>query len=111
MKSILLLLNDGVKLYLDNPNVQVFLSSTVKITVSHLNKIRYLPYQQELWDIIKEKHYSGIGYRIIPNWLNENGYKIPRGHEFKNTNAFSIFHLFFIIYYTYKMMSLVINQR
>ena len=83
-------MNDGVKWYLDNPSVQVFLSFTVKITASHLKKIRYSPYQQELWEIIKEKHDSGLGYRRISYWLNEHGYKTPRGHEFKNTHVFSI---------------------
>ena len=84
------LLNDGVKWYLDNPNVQVFLSFTVNIIASHLKKIRYSPYQQELWEIIKEKHDSGMGYRRISYWLNEHGYKTPRGHEFKNTHVISI---------------------
>ena len=65
-----ILLNDGVKWYLDNPNVQVFLSFTVNIIASHLKKIRYSPYQQELWEIIKDK--------------------TPRGHVFKNTHVFSI---------------------
>ena len=83
-------MNDGVKWYLDNPNVQVFLSFTVNITASHLKKIRYSHYQQELWEIIKDKHDSGMGYRRISYWLNEHGYKTPRGHEFKNTHVFSI---------------------
>ena len=83
-------MNDGVKWYLDNPNVQVFLSFTVNITASHLKKNRYSPYQQEVWEIIKEKHDTGMGYRRISCWLNEHGYKTPRGYEFKNTHVFSI---------------------
>ena len=35
-------------------------------------------------------HDSGIGYRRIAYWLNDNGYTAPRGHEFKNTHVFSI---------------------
>ena len=31
-----------------------------------------------------------MGYRKIAQWLNENGYTTPRGHEFKNTHVFSI---------------------
>ena len=31
-----------------------------------------------------------MGYRRISYWLNEHGYKTPRGHEFKNTDVFSI---------------------
>jgi len=83
-------LNDGVRWVLDNPNIQVFLSFTIKITAPNLKKIRYSSYQQELWEIIKEKHDSGIGYRKISYWLNENQYKTPRGHEFKNTHVHSI---------------------
>ena len=83
-------MNDGVKWYLDNPNVQVFLSFTVKITASHLKKIRYSPYQQKLWEIIKEKHDSGMGYRRISYWLNKHGYKTPRGHSFKSGHVYSI---------------------
>ena len=83
-------MNDGVKWYLDNPNVQVFLSFTVKIIASHLKKNRYKPYQQKLWEIIKEKHDSGMVYRRISYWLNKHGYKTPRGREFKKTHVFSI---------------------
>ena len=83
-------MNDGVRWYLDNPNIQVFLSFTVKITTSHFKKIRYSPYQQVLWKIIRDKHNTGMGYRRISDWLNEHGYKSPRGHEFKNTHVFSI---------------------
>ena len=57
-------LNDGVRWYSDNPNIQVFISFTVKITASHLKKIRYSHYQQELSEIIKKKHVSGMGYRM-----------------------------------------------
>ena len=84
-------MNDGVRWFLDNPNIQVFISFTVKITAPCLKKIRYSPYQQKLWEIIKEKHDSGMGYRRISYWLNEHGYKTTRGHEFKNTHVFSIF--------------------
>ena len=83
-------MNDGVRWYSDNPNIQVFISFTVKITASHLKKIRYSHYQQELWEIIKKKHVSGMGYRKISKWLNENGYKTTRGHKFKNTHVYSI---------------------
>ena len=82
--------NDGVKWYLENPNINVFILFTVKITASHLTKIRYSPYQKELWKMIKEKHDTGMGYRRISHWLNEHGYKTPRGREFKHTYVFSI---------------------
>ena len=83
-------MNDGVRWYSDNPNIQVFISFTVKITAPSLKKIKYSPYQQELWGIIKEKHDSGMGFHRISNWLNENGYKTTRGHKFKNSHVYSI---------------------
>lgn len=83
-------MNDGVRWVLDNPNIQVFLSFTIKITAPNLKKIRYSSYQQKLWEIIKEKRDSGIGYRKISYWLNEHGYKTTRGRTFKNTHVFSI---------------------
>ena len=58
-------LNDGVRWYSDNPNIQVFISFTVKITAPSLKKIKYSPYQQELWEIIKEKHDSGMCFHRI----------------------------------------------
>ena len=83
-------LNDGVRWYSDNPNIQVFISFTVKITAPSLKKIKYSPYQQVLWSIIRKKHETGMGYRKISYWLNENGYKTPRGHKFKNSHVYSI---------------------
>ena len=41
-------------------------------------------------NLIKTMHDSGIGYRRIAYWLNEHGFKMPRGHEFRNTHVFSI---------------------
>ena len=47
-------------------------------------------YQHILHDKIKELHDSGLGYRRIAYWLNDNGYKTPRGKKFRNTHAWSI---------------------
>ena len=47
-------------------------------------------YQNFLHDKIKELHDSGLGYRRIAYWLNDNQYKTPRGHEFKNNHVHSI---------------------
>ena len=47
-------------------------------------------YQDFLHSTIQELHNDGLGYRRIAYWLNDNGYKTPRGHEFKNTHVFSI---------------------
>ena len=37
-----------------------------------------------------ELHDSGLEYRKNAYWLNENQYKTPRGHEFKNNHVHSI---------------------
>ena len=39
---------------------------------------------------ITELHESGLGYRGISYWLNENGCKTARGKMFKNTHVHSI---------------------
>ena len=64
----------------------------VKVTVRciNLNIVRLTNYQDELHDKIKELHDSGLGYRRIAFWLNENQYKTPREHEFKNNHVHSI---------------------
>ena len=62
----------------------------IKITAPNLNKIRYSSHQQKLWEIIKEKHDTGMGYRMISYWLNAHEYKTTRGRTFKNTHVFSI---------------------
>ena len=64
----------------------------VKVTVRcfNLNIKQLSNYQDELHDTIKALHYSGLGYRRITYWLNENQYKTLRGHEFKNTHVHSI---------------------
>ena len=64
----------------------------VKVTVRciNLNIVRLTNYQDELHDKIKELHDSGLGYRRIACWLNDNQYKTPRGHEFKNNHVHSI---------------------
>ena len=82
-------MNGGVKWYLDYPNVKVFLSITVKITALHLKKIRYSPYQQELWEIIKEKNHSGMCYRKIAKQLNAEGVTTHQG-KLKGKNICSV---------------------
>ena len=58
--------------------------------MSNLRSSHYSEYQYLLYKIIEEKQKSGMGYRKIARWLNENAYKTIRGHEFKNTHVFSI---------------------
>ena len=83
-------MNDGVRWHLDNPNIQVFISFTIKITASHLRKIRYSPYQYELWNICNSMREEGATFHTIAKYLNENGYKSARGKFFKNSHIHSI---------------------
>ena len=83
-------MNDGVRWHLDNPNIQVFISFTIKISASHLTKIRYSPYQHELWKICNSMREEGATFLAIAKYLNENGYKSARGKLFKNSHIHSI---------------------
>ena len=83
-------MNDGVRWHLDNPNIQVFISFTIKITASHLRKIRYSSYQYELWNICISMREEGATFLSIAKHLNENGYKSTRGKLFKNSHIHSI---------------------
>ena len=47
-------------------------------------------YQNKLHKKILELQKSGLGYRKIAYWLNDNGYKTPRGHSFKSGHIYSI---------------------
>ena len=47
-------------------------------------------YQNKLHKKILELKKSGLGYRKIAYWLNDNGYKTPRGTSFKSGHAYSI---------------------
>ena len=67
-----------------------YLCVNVTVRCINLNIVRLTDYQDELHDKIKELHDSGLGYRRIAYWLNENQYKTPRGHEFKNNHVHSI---------------------
>ena len=47
-------------------------------------------YRDILHDKTKELHEGDLGYRCIAFWLNNNGYKTPRGYGFKNNYIHSI---------------------
>ena len=79
-------MNDGVVWVFDNPDIDVYLAFTVKIAASHLRKIRYTPYQYELWNICNSMREEGASFPAIAKYLNENGYKSARGKLFKNAN-------------------------
>jgi hypothetical protein len=44
----------------------------VTLRASHLWYSHYSEYQELLYQIIKQKHESSMGYRKIAQWLNEN---------------------------------------
>ena len=46
--------------------------------------------QNKLHKKILELKKSGLGYRKIAYWLNDNGYNTPRGHSFKSGHVYSI---------------------
>ena len=70
--------------------IKHYLCVDIRVRCINLNIARLSNYQDELHDKIKELHDSGLGYRRIAYWLNENQYKTPRGHEFKNNHVHSI---------------------
>ena len=47
-------------------------------------------YSKQLHKKILELKKSGLGYRKIAYWLNDNGYKTLRGHSFKSGHFYSI---------------------
>ena len=70
--------------------VKYYVCVNVTVRCINLNVPPLSEYQKFLFDKIIELRNSGLGYRRISYWLNENGYKTARGHEFKGTHVFSI---------------------
>ena len=71
-------------------NVDTFLWFKVTIRCANLHLPVISDYQHILHDKIKELYEGGLGYRRIAYWLNDNGYKTPKGNEFKNNHVHSI---------------------
>ena len=61
----------------------------MRVRASNLLISPLLEYQYFLHKQILELHSGGMGYRRIAHWLNENGYKTPRGKKFYNNHVFS----------------------
>ena len=68
----------------------MFFCFEMVLTSRNLQIAPYSDYQTDLHDLIQKLHDEGMGYRKIAQWLNENGYKTPRGKRFFNTNVYSI---------------------
>ena len=64
---------------------------SVVLRLSNLWTSHYSPYQQELFNIINELHGQGWNFPLISTWLNDNGYKTPRGKVFKENIVWSIY--------------------
>ena len=64
----------------------------VEVSSSNLWVSPYTPYQQELFDRICKLHDDdGWDFKQISDWLNENGYKSPRGKVFRQNHVWSIY--------------------
>ena len=71
---------------------KAFLSFTVHIHSSNLWWSPYSNHQQRLAEIITDmRDNQELTFPRIADWLNENGYKTPRGQPFTNPNTHSIY--------------------
>ena len=71
---------------------KAFLSFTVHIHSSNLWWSPYSNHQQRLTEIITDlRNDREMTFPRIADWLNENGYKTPRGYAFTSSNAYSIY--------------------
>jgi len=71
---------------------KAFLSFTVHIHSSNLWWSPYSNHQQRLAEIITDmRDNQELTFPRIADWLNEHGYKTPRGQPFTNPNTHSIY--------------------
>ena len=69
----------------------VYLNFTVTCRTNSLVYKRELTSrQEEIYELIKSMHDSGLGYRRIAKRLRDLNIKTARGSVFKNTNMFSV---------------------
>ena len=63
-----------------------------EMTLSSQNLLipNYSTYQHFLYETITEMRNKGNNDVQIANWLNDNGYKTPRGNTFRNNHVHSI---------------------
>ena len=65
---------------------------SVELVSSNLWVSPYSLYQQELFSIICSRHdEDGWNFKQVSDWLNENGYKTPRGKTFRENHVWSIY--------------------
>ena len=71
---------------------RAFLSFKLHLHSTNLWWSPYSNYQQRLSTIITDmREDQEMTFPRIADWLNENGYKTPRGHAFTNPHAHSIY--------------------
>jgi len=71
-------------------NIDAYLIFHLKLRASNLLVAPYTEYQQFLYETISKYLEEGWNYQQIADWLNDNGYKTPRGKKFRNAHAHSI---------------------
>jgi site-specific DNA recombinase len=68
------------------------LRMSVELVSANLWESPYTLYQQELYGIIRKCHEEdGWNFKQISDWLNDNGYKSPRGKVLKENHVWSIY--------------------
>ena len=71
-------------------NSDLFFSFDLTTRSTGLNKPHYTEYQYFLHDTISDLFDKGMNFKEIADWLNDNGYKTPRGKKFRNGHTHSI---------------------
>ena len=67
-----------------------FLCFSLKVSASHLLVAPYNEYQHFLYDKITSFLKTGLNYKQIADWLNDNDYNTVRGHKFRDNHTQSI---------------------
>ena len=62
----------------------------IDLSSQNLTFIRYSAYQHFLFQTITDLRNKEMNDVQIANWLNDNGYKTPRGSTFRNNHVHSI---------------------
>ena len=70
--------------------VDTYLIFTLKLRATHLLRSPYSDYQRFLYNTITDYLDKGWNYQQIADWLNDNGYKTPRGNKFRSNHTHSI---------------------
>ena len=83
--------------------IKHYLCVNIRVRRINLHIARLSNYQDELYDKIKELHDSGLGYRRIAYWLNENRYKLS-----EDMNLKTIMSILNIITHTHSLIEIIL---